>query len=51
MKLQRDYEELQSRLRVLESKQALMVEYLGMAKTDLRGVFSILDSLDELLRP
>ena len=51
MKLQKDYEELQSRLRVLESKQALMVEYLGMAKTIYGEFFSILDSLDELLRP
>ena len=42
---------MQSRLSVLEAKQALMVEYLGMGKTNLRGDFSILDSLEELLRP
>ena len=42
---------MQSRLSVLEAKQALMVEYFGMGKTNLRGGFSILDSLKELLRP
>ena len=50
-KLQKDYEELQSRHNDLETKQALMVEYLGMAKRNLRGGFSILGDLEKLLRP
>ena len=36
VKLQKDYEELQSRISVLETKEALMMEYLGIAKSKLR---------------
>ena len=48
--LQKDYEELQSRISVLKTKEALMIEYLGIAKSKLREVFGTLDDLDKVLR-
>ena len=50
MKLQKDNEELQSRIHLLETKEAHMIEYLGMVRSNLRGGFSILNDLDKLLR-
>ena len=34
----------------LEAKEALMIEHLGMAKSNLRGVFSTINDLDKVLR-
>ena len=49
VKLQMDYEMLQSRISVLETKEALMMEYLGIAKSKLRVVFYTFDDLVKLL--